>query len=139
MLTSLVLKKFGAVTFDPANVVIEGKEDWDYGIALLSPYIQNVHVKNVIWNSQFVKTHWNWSPIQVGVLNWAEIISTLIRNGYNGDYAMEDFLLNTKDQDWATHQVQEFLNHLTRYYEYGRSLTHPNIIKTHSHYSQVLT
>jgi sugar phosphate isomerase/epimerase len=116
-----ILKEFDpksiAVTFDPANMVIEGKEDWDYGIALLSPYICNVHVKNVVWEQTADTTRWNWSPIQTGVLNWEELIRMLTKNGYDGDFAIEDFRFNTKDTKQAKLQLEETLRHLVRYYE----------------------
>ena len=41
-----------AVTFDPANMVIEGKEDWGYGVQLLREHVANVHIKNVSWLRQ---------------------------------------------------------------------------------------
>jgi sugar phosphate isomerase/epimerase len=107
-----------AVTFDPANMVIEGKEDWEYGVSLLSPYIQNVHVKNMVWGLNHAKAFWNWSPIQVGYLNWSEIIGVLTKNGYEGDYAIEDFLLNTKDKGQTKLMLQESLNDFMEYYEY---------------------
>lgn len=109
--------KFIATTFDPANMVIEGKEDWEYGIALLSPYIRNVHVKNVIWEQTGLTTYWNWSPLQRGVLNWAELIRILAKNGYDGDFAIEDFRFNTEDKEQAKLQLEDAISHFARYYE----------------------
>jgi sugar phosphate isomerase/epimerase len=106
-----------ATTFDPANMVIEGKEDWDYGIALLSPYIRNVHVKNVVWEQTALTTYWNWSPIQKGALNWRELMRILAKNGYDGDFAIEDFRFNTNDKEQAKLQLEEAMSHFAGYYE----------------------
>jgi len=47
-----------AITFDPANMVIEGKEDWQYGIELLREHLANVHIKNASWVRQ--AGNWTW-------------------------------------------------------------------------------
>lgn len=121
-----LLKEFDpkciAATFDPANMVIEGKEDWHYGVALLSAYIRNVHVKNVVWEQSAVNPCWNWSPIQTGMLNWAELIRILTQNGYDEDYVIEDFRFNIADKAQAKFQLEETLRHFTKDYENCQSL-----------------
>jgi sugar phosphate isomerase/epimerase len=116
--------KFIAATFDPTSMVIEGKEDWEYGIALLSPYIRNVHVKNVVWEQTALTTCWNWSPIQRGVLNWAELIRILAKNGYDGDFTIEDFRFNTEDKEQAKLQLKEAISHFT---DTTRIAVHPSL------------
>jgi sugar phosphate isomerase/epimerase len=114
----LLLKDFDptwmAVTFDPANMMIEGREDWEYGISLLLPYIQNVHVKNTIWSINDHGVSWNWSPIQNGDLNWFEVIGVLAKYGYKGDFAIEDFRLSTYSKDQALLVLQEALNNFMK-------------------------
>ncbi|MGB7412735.1 MAG: sugar phosphate isomerase/epimerase [Thermosynechococcaceae cyanobacterium] len=127
----LLLKDFDpndiAVTFDPANMIIEGKEDWEYGIALLSSYIQNVHVKNAVWHSIHDKAYWHWSSIQDGYLNWPEIISILTRHEYHGDYAIEDFLLNTQHQAQVVCELQKSLSYFMEIYnDFGSSQIYVN-------------
>jgi len=51
-----------AITFDPANMIIEGKEDWEYGIDLLGEHLLNVHIKNASW----VRERGNWSQWRAG-------------------------------------------------------------------------
>lgn len=119
-----------AVTFDPANMVIEGKEDWEYGVSLLSLYIQNVHVKNIVWSLNHTKASWNWSPIRIGYLNWSEIIGVLTKNGYKGNYAIEDFRLNTKDKNQTKLMLQETLSDFIKDYECFGSPSKQYVFKT---------
>ncbi len=53
-----------AITFDPANMVIEGKEDWDYGIDLLREHLANVHIKNASWVRYAGNWTWQWDGLQ---------------------------------------------------------------------------
>jgi len=89
------------VTLDPANMVVEGREDWEFGIQLLRPYIDNVHVKNAVWSSNRGAWCWHWSPIFDGMVNWSEMIGLLDGIGYSGDYAVEDFLTPRGDKTEA--------------------------------------
>lgn len=106
------------ITFDPANMIIEGKEDWEFGIALVAPYIKNVHVKNVMWDFNHHGISWNWSPIQLGCLNWAELMGILTSNGYTGDYAIEDFLLTDLENNHAMIQLKESVEFISDIYDY---------------------
>jgi len=100
------------LTLDPANMAIEGKEDWEYGLKLIRSHLDNVHVKNVKWNPNPQGWFWSWSSVMKGMVNWSEQIRLLERNGYQGDYAIEDFLVpnNSKKAaiDYLTHLLFEF-------------------------------
>ena len=82
-----------AITFDPANMVIEGKEDWDYGIDLLRDYLANVHIKNASWVRQAGNWTWQWDGLQQGMVQWPQLFRSLAARGYRGMLAMEDFLV----------------------------------------------
>jgi sugar phosphate isomerase/epimerase len=82
-----------AITFDPANMVIEGKEDWDYGIDLLRDYLANVHIKNASWVRQAGNWTWQWDGLQQGMVEWPKLFGLLAARGYRGMLAMEDFLV----------------------------------------------
>lgn len=89
------------ITFDPANMMIEGKEDWEYGIDLIRSYLDNVHVKNVRWISDDKGWSWEWTPVTHGMVDWANLILLLNRNQYSGNYAIEDFLVPKHDKKAA--------------------------------------
>jgi sugar phosphate isomerase/epimerase len=93
MLVNDLDSKHIGITFDPANMVVEGKEDWEYGLSLIKNYISNVHVKNVSWSLTKEGYVWHWSPINKGMLDWSYLIFLLMSIDYLGDYAMEDFLI----------------------------------------------
>jgi sugar phosphate isomerase/epimerase len=82
-----------AITFDPANMVIEGKEDWDYGIELLREHLANVHIKNASWVRQAGNWTWQWDGLQQGMVEWPQLFRLLDARGYRGMLAMEDFLV----------------------------------------------
>jgi sugar phosphate isomerase/epimerase len=82
-----------AITFDPANMVIEGKEDWEYGIDLLREHLANVHIKNVSWVRQDGTWTWQWDGLQQGMVEWPQLFRLLESRGYRGMLAMEDFLV----------------------------------------------
>ena len=81
-----------AITFDPANMLVEGKEDWEFGIKLTQPHLANVHVKNMRWSANHSGWVWAWAPLTQGMVNWPDLIALLKRNHYAGEYAIEDFL-----------------------------------------------
>jgi sugar phosphate isomerase/epimerase len=101
----LLLKDFDpgciGVTLDPANMVVEGREDWEFGIQLMRDYIDNVHVKNAVWSSHGGNWCWHWSPVFDGMVDWSEMLALLDGIGYCGDYAMEDFLTPRGDKAQA--------------------------------------
>jgi sugar phosphate isomerase/epimerase len=82
-----------AVTFDPANMVIEGKEDWEYGLDLLREHLANVHIKNASWVREAGSWTWHWDGLQQGMVEWPQLFRMLAARGYRGMLAMEDFLV----------------------------------------------
>jgi sugar phosphate isomerase/epimerase len=82
-----------AITFDPANMVIEGKEDWEYGIDLLREHLANVHIKNASWVRAGGNWTWQWDGLQQGMVEWPHLFRLLAARGYRGMLAMEDFLV----------------------------------------------
>lgn len=90
-----------AITFDPANMMVEGKEDWEFGIKLIRPHLANVHVKNMNWKLTSDGWAWEWASLNRGMVDWNELISLLEQNQYAGDYAMEDFLVPNTDKESA--------------------------------------
>ena len=82
-----------AITFDPANMVIEGKEDWEYGIDLLRENLANVHIKNASWVRKSGNWTWQWDGLQQGMVEWPQLFRLLAARGYRGMLAMEDFLV----------------------------------------------
>lgn len=82
-----------AITFDPANMVIEGKEDWEYGIELLRTHFANVHIKNASWVRRAGNWAWQWDGLQQGMVEWPQLFRLLAERGYRGMLAMEDFLV----------------------------------------------
>jgi sugar phosphate isomerase/epimerase len=81
-----------AITFDPANMVIEGKEDWEYGLDLLRGYVANVHIKNASWVRKEGHWTWQWDGLQQGMVEWPQLFRLLAARGYRGMFATEDFL-----------------------------------------------
>ena len=82
-----------AITFDPANMIIEGKEDWDYGIELLREHLANVHIKNVSWVREAGNWTWQWDGLQQGWSSGRTCSVCSPRGSYRGMLAMEDFLV----------------------------------------------
>ncbi len=82
-----------AITFDPANMVIEGKEDWEYGLDLLRGHVANVHIKNASWVRRDGHWTWQWDGLQQGMVEWPQLFRLLAARGYRGMLAMEDFLV----------------------------------------------
>jgi sugar phosphate isomerase/epimerase len=82
-----------AITFDPANMIIEGKEDWQYGIELLSEYLANVHVKNASWVRHAGNWTWQWDGLQQGMVEWPQLFRLLAARDFRGMLAIEDFLV----------------------------------------------
>jgi sugar phosphate isomerase/epimerase len=82
-----------AITFDPANMVIEGKEDWEYGIDLVREHLANVHIKNASWVRAGGNWTWQWDGLQQGMVEWPHLFRLLAARGYRGMLAMEDFLV----------------------------------------------
>lgn len=82
-----------AITFDPANMIIEGKEDWEYGLDLLREHLANVHIKNASWVRAAGSWTWQWDGLQQGMVEWPQLFGMLAARGYRGMFAVEDFLV----------------------------------------------
>ena len=82
-----------SITFDPANMMVEGKEDWEFGLKLIQPHLDNVHVKNMSWFVANKQWQWAWSSLTEGMVDWYELTQLLTTQKYSGDYAVEDFLV----------------------------------------------
>lgn len=80
-----------SITLDPANMIIEGSEDWEFGIGLIRDKITNVHIKNASWNKSNIGWRWRWSSLSEGMIDWPNLFDILQHNQYKGQYAMEDF------------------------------------------------
>jgi len=61
-------------------------------ISLQPPHLANVHVKNVEWERTQVGWLWEWAALEQGMVQWPYLASVLEKVGYQGQYAMEDFL-----------------------------------------------
>lgn len=107
MLMSDCDPKHIAVTFDPANMVVEGKEDWEFGLTLMSEYIANVHVKNVAWRYTDDGWVWEWASLNQGMLDWQTLVQLLKQIGYAGEYAIEDFRVPSEDVDRMINHIRD--------------------------------
>jgi sugar phosphate isomerase/epimerase len=72
-------------------MVIEGKEDWEYGLDLLRDYLANVHIQNVSWIRKEGHWTWQWDGLQQGMVEWPQLFRLLAARGYRGMLALEDF------------------------------------------------
>ena len=79
------------VNYDPANLVIEGKESWQMGLELLGPYLDYVHAKNISWVREDGTWRWVFAAMSEGQVGWAEVMQALDRVGYDGYVSFEDF------------------------------------------------
>jgi sugar phosphate isomerase/epimerase len=81
------------VNYDPANLVIEGREAWQMGLELLGPYLDYVHAKNAAWAREDGKWRWVFASMRDGQVDWAEVMRALRRVGYDGTISFENFHL----------------------------------------------
>jgi sugar phosphate isomerase/epimerase len=82
------------VIYDPGNMVLEGFETYLMGLQLLGPYLAHVHLKNAafahprngggVWQPR-------WTALEDGVVNFKDVLRSLLDVGYNGWLVMEDF------------------------------------------------
>lgn len=98
------------ITFDPANMMVEGKEDWEFGLRLIRQYIANVHIKNVSWTLSKEGWIWQWAKLQQGMLDWSHLISVLSDSGYQGEFAIEDFLAPQSDMLKTAEHIRTIRN-----------------------------
>ncbi|MBW4615053.1 MAG: sugar phosphate isomerase/epimerase [Desmonostoc vinosum HA7617-LM4] len=120
MLTYGLDPKCIGITFDPANMMVEGKEDWEFGLKLIRSHIDNVHVKNMSWFAGEQGWSWEWAAVTVGMVNWPELICLLEHNRYLGDYAIEDFLVPNYSKQaaiaylsWVNEEFSEIYEHMS--------------------------
>ena len=79
------------VNYDPANLIIEGRESWQMGLELLGPYLDYVHAKNIAWVREQDRWRWVFASMTDGQVNWAEIVSALHTVGYDDYISFENF------------------------------------------------
>lgn len=79
------------VNFDPANMIIEGREAWKMGLELLGPYLDYVHAKNIVWVKEQGRWRWQFAALDDGQVDWREIATALHQVGYNGYVSFENF------------------------------------------------
>ena len=92
-LAYLLLKNFdpaqvGAI-FDPANMIIEGMEDWKVGVEVLGGYLGHVHVKNASWRKDD-KWNWSWDELDSGMVDWEDVMRALSSVDYKGYLSNEN-------------------------------------------------
>jgi len=79
------------INYDPANLVIEGKESWQMGLELLGPYLDYVHAKNIAWVQENGTWRWVFAAMDEGQVDWTEVMRALDRVGYDGYVSFENF------------------------------------------------
>jgi sugar phosphate isomerase/epimerase len=79
--------------WDPANMCIEGKEDFDMGLSLIGRWIDTVHVKNVSWRMVDDEYFWDWEEINKGMVKWKQIVRLMKRHHLfeRVSFKIEDF------------------------------------------------
>jgi len=89
--------KHVGVIHDAGNMVIEGFENFQFGMELLGEYLAEVHVKNAAWrkggrgpNGQQLYER-SWAQLREGQVNWADMMRALKSVGYDGWLSLEDF------------------------------------------------
>jgi sugar phosphate isomerase/epimerase len=79
------------VNFDPANMIIEGRESWRLSLDLLGPYLDYVHAKNICWVREGERWRWLFTSLEDGQVDWHEVANALNGVGYDGYISFEDF------------------------------------------------
>jgi sugar phosphate isomerase/epimerase len=92
-LAHLLLKPFDparvGVIWDPANMIVEGREDWRLGLDLVGDYLAHVHVKNTAWHRDGAWA-WRWEELDAGIVDWEEMLRILSGRGYAGYLSNEN-------------------------------------------------
>jgi sugar phosphate isomerase/epimerase len=79
------------VIFDPANMILAGKESWAMSVDILGEYLAHVHVKNISWFTDADgKWQWRYDTLEGGMVDWPEVIGALQAAGYEGYLSVED-------------------------------------------------
>ncbi len=85
------------VLHDLGNLVIEGQERFESAFELLGDYLAHVHIKNVRWvagepdQDGVLAWHEQWAPLRTGQADVRAYVAALVRHGYDGWIAVEDF------------------------------------------------
>jgi sugar phosphate isomerase/epimerase len=79
------------INYDPANLVIEGREAWQLGLELIGPYLDYVHAKNVSWVRENGVWRWRFEAMDRGQVDWREVARVLKKVGYDGWISFENF------------------------------------------------
>ncbi|MGL4610658.1 MAG: sugar phosphate isomerase/epimerase family protein [Trueperaceae bacterium] len=95
------------VIYDPGNMVREGFEAYLMGLQLLGPYLAHVHLKNAAFTRPPEGGVWqgNWAPLEDGVVNFKDVLQSLLKLGYDGWLVMEDFSGLRSSQDTLIHNL----------------------------------
>lgn len=92
-LAYLLLKPFDparvGVIYDPANMIIEGREDWRLGLEVIGNYLAHVHVKNTAWFRERGWA-WRWEELDAGIVDWEEMVQVLSAHSYTGYLSNEN-------------------------------------------------
>jgi sugar phosphate isomerase/epimerase len=96
------------VIHDAGNMVHEGFENYLLGLQLLGPHLAHVHIKNGAWTQPAGGGVWQsgWSPLEDGVVNWAELLAALRAVGYEGWLGLEDFSQKRPSREALSHNIQ---------------------------------
>jgi sugar phosphate isomerase/epimerase len=82
------------VILDVANTLREGCEPIAVAIEVLGGFLAHVHVKNLRVLGDAAAWHgldMAWAPLAEGNLDWRQILAALLRQGYGGWLAVENF------------------------------------------------
>lgn len=116
-----------ALTFDPANMLVEGKEDWEYGLNLVKNHIDNVHLKNMSWIYSDQRWQWTWDSMDKGMVEWPYLLSLLINMNYSGEYSIEDFQTPQQSKYLACDHLSKFRKHFMSMYTAVASEEHTRV------------
>jgi sugar phosphate isomerase/epimerase len=79
------------VIFDPANLWLEGRLETSFALDLLGPYIDLVHVKNVLWErTEGGRWRWRMADLEEGMCDWPATIAALKARGWDGWLSFEN-------------------------------------------------
>ncbi|NPV08318.1 MAG: sugar phosphate isomerase/epimerase [Anaerolineae bacterium] len=79
------------VIFDPANMILAGRESWWMAVDILGEYLAHVHVKNISWlRDGDGRWQWHYDTLERGMVDWPEVIRALLATGYDGYLSVED-------------------------------------------------
>ncbi len=95
------------VIYDPGNMVLEGFETYLMGLQVLGPYLAHVHLKNAAFTRPSEGGVWQprWTPLEDGVVNFKEVLQSLLNLGYDGWLVIEDFSATRPSSQALTHNL----------------------------------